>query len=429
MKFNRVFVLDKDRRPLAPCRPARARKLLTSGEAAVLRRYPFTIILKIRMPEVAVPGVRLKVDPGSKVTGLALVCEKSSRVVFAAELGHRGQQIKNDLESRRALRRSRRNRKTRYRAPRFDNRRRPEGWLAPSLNHRVETTMTWVGRFLRLSNVQALSVERVKFDTQAMQNPEISGVQYQQGELMGYEVREYLLEKWGRHCAYCGAKDSPLEIEHVIPRSKGGSNKVSNLTLACNRCNTKKGNLPIEEFLKKDPARLEWIKRGIKASLKESAAVNATRNALFRSLLGTGLSVETGTGGRTKFNRCSLGLPKAHWIDAACVGESGEKVKVNANMKPLAIAAKGHGNRQMCGTDKFGFPIRHRTRRKQHFGFQTGDMVRACVPRGKSKGVHTGRVLCRARGSFDIKTKHERVGDVSHKNCTTIHRSDGYEYN
>jgi 5-methylcytosine-specific restriction endonuclease McrA len=84
-------------------------------------------------------------------------------------------------------------------------------------------------------------MELVKFDTQLMENPDISGIEYQQGELAGYEVREYLLEKWGRKCAYCSETDLPLQIEHIIPRSRGGSDRVSNLTLACEGCNRLKG--------------------------------------------------------------------------------------------------------------------------------------------------------------------------------------------
>ncbi|WP_459571780.1 RRXRR domain-containing protein, partial [Cupriavidus sp. 8B] len=99
-------------------------------------------------------------------------------------------------------------------AARFDNRRKPAGWLAPSLQHRVQTTMAWVRRLRALAPITAISTELARFDMQAMQNAEISGVEYQQGELAGYEVREYLLEKWGRQCAYCDARDMPLELEH-----------------------------------------------------------------------------------------------------------------------------------------------------------------------------------------------------------------------
>lgn len=115
-----------------------------------------------------------------------------------------GQQIRSRLLERRQLRRGRRYRKTRYRKPRFANRRRPEGWLPPSLESRISNIVTWVNRLMKLCPISAISIELVKFDTQKLQNLEIRGVEYQRGELCGYEVREYLLEKWGRKCAYCG---------------------------------------------------------------------------------------------------------------------------------------------------------------------------------------------------------------------------------
>ena len=234
-EIMQVFVLDTNKRQLEPVHPAEARLLLNDQRAAVYRRYPFTIILKEEVPEAKPTPLRLKIDPGSRTTGIAILRD-SGEIVFAMELTHRGLRIKSQLESRRTIRRSRRNRKTRYRKPRFENRTRPKGWLAPSLKSRVYNIETWVSRLRSACNITEISMELVRFDTQLLQNPEISGVAYQQGELAGYEVREYLLEKWNRTCAYCGKTDVPLEIEHIVPRSKGGSNSVSNLTLACHGC-------------------------------------------------------------------------------------------------------------------------------------------------------------------------------------------------
>ena len=420
---NHIFVLDTNRKPLTPCKPGVARSLLKAGKASVFRRYPFTIILNKEVDANPEP-LELKLDPGSKVTGIAL--KQGNHIIFAAELQHRGQQIKEALLSRRQLRRSRRNRKTRYRPARFLNRTRPEGWLAPSWQHRVDTLMTWVHRFRRLAPVGRITQELVRFDLQLMENPEISGVEYQQGELQGYEVREYLLEKWGRTCAYCGAQNVPLEVEQIQPRSKGGSDRVSNLTMACHSCNQAKGNGDIRDFLSGQPDVLSRLLRQAKSPLKDAAAVNSTRWALFKALKATGLPVTTGTGGQTKFNRLRLNLPKAHWLDAACVGPV-ESLEVLTS-KPLLILAKGHGTRQMCGTNKYGFPNRHRSRRQIHKGFQTGDMVTATVTAGKKIGSYLGRVLCRASGSFDITTASVRVAGISHKYCQPIHRKDGYAY-
>src|SRR6266550_4733359 len=240
--MNQVFVLDTTKQPLNPVQPGYARLLLKQGKAAVYRRFPFTIILKRAVEQPVVQPLRLKIDPGSKTTGIALVNDASGEVVWAAELTHRGDQIKRDLDKRRAVRRSRRWRKTRYRAPRFDNRRKKVGALPPSLESRVCNVATWIGRLLRRSPVDAISQELVRFDTQALQNPDIEGAEYQQGTLAGYEVREYVLLKWNHQCAYCDAREIPLELDHIYPRSRNGSNRVSNLTLACHGCNQRKSN-------------------------------------------------------------------------------------------------------------------------------------------------------------------------------------------
>jgi len=420
--MQRVLVIDKNKQPLMPCHPARARELLNKGKAAVYRTFPFTIILKEREGGDTQP-IAFKIDPGSKATGMALVADfkRGKRVIWAGELTHRGQQIRDALLSRRQLRRSRRAGHTRYRQARFDNRRRPEEWLPPSLQSRVENIWTWEHRLSKACPITHIAQELVKFDTQLMANAEIRGVEYQQGELAGYKVREYLLEKWQRQCAYCNAKDLPLQVEHINPKLRGGSNRVSNLTLACHDCNQEKRTQTATEF------GFPEIQKLAKAPLKDAAAVNATRWALYQRLETIGLPLEVGTGGRTKFNRTMQGYAKTHWLDAACVGESGEKVHITSSDTPLLIKATGHGSRQMGRTDKYGFPSRYRLRQKRHCGFQTGDMVKAIVPAGKYLGTHMGRVACRATGSFDITTATGKV-TVSHRTIETTHHADGYTY-
>jgi 5-methylcytosine-specific restriction endonuclease McrA len=427
---NYVFVLDHEKRPQTPIHPGYARQLLKHFVAAVYRRYPFVLILKesFSLPIKPKP-VEIKLDPGSRTTGIALV--QVNKVIWGAELTHRGFAIREKLESRRQLRRSRRNRKTRYRQPRFLNRARQSGWLAPSLQHRVDTTVTWVKRLMKYAWVYSITQELVKFDMQALQNPEIDGVEYQQGTLFGYELRQYLLEKWQRKCAYCGKQDCKLQIEHIVPRSKGGSNRASNLALACEKCNQTKGAKNIEDFLKKKPDVLKKVLAQAKKPLKDAAAVNTTRWALQNSLKLLGKLIKTGTGGQTQFNRVGLGLPKEHWIDAACAGtlftSIGFELKV-LTTKPLLITAKGHGTRQSCRTNKFGFPVRYVERKKIHFGFSTGDIVKAVVPSGKKAGIHVGRLATRKSGSFNISTNAGLVEGINHKYCTTIQKKDGYSY-
>jgi hypothetical protein len=209
--------------------------------------------------------------------------------------------------------------------------------------------------------------------------------------------------------------------------SQSGSNSIANLTLSCEKCNTKKGTKDIKEFLKKDPTRLDKILEQARKPLADAAAVNTSRFALLSVLKVTGLPIETGSGGLTKFNRSQQKLEKTHWIDAACIGESTPFLNIKG-VKPLLITANGHGTRQMCGTDKFGFPNRHRTNRKIHFGFQTGDIVKAVVTNGKKVGEYVGRVLCRATGSFDVSTKTGRVSGINHRYCSVLHKKDGYSY-
>jgi 5-methylcytosine-specific restriction endonuclease McrA len=425
---SKVFVVDANRKPLDPVHPGYARLLLTQRKAAVLRRYPFTIVLKTAVEHPEVQPLRMKIDPGSKTTGLAIVNDANGIVIFAAHLEHRGQAIKKALDERRAVRRGRRQRKTRYRAPRFNNRMRRNGWLPPSLESRIANILTWVQRLCRVAPITTISQELIKFDLQQMQNPEIAGIEYQQGDLAGYEVREYLLEKWNRQCAYCGAKEVSLQIEHIQAKASGGTNRISNLCLACDPCNKAKGTMEIGVFLANKAEVLTGILDQAKAPLKDAAAVNATRWALYERLKALELPIECGSGGLTKFNRVSRQLPKEHWVDAACVGKSTAEHLKMTDVVPLLIMAKGHGCRQMCNVDEIGFPCSKPKGAKKVQGFQTGDIVRAIVTSGTKQGTYVGRVLLRATGYFDIRTKQGRVQGISHRFCTPIHRCDGYSY-
>jgi 5-methylcytosine-specific restriction endonuclease McrA len=438
-----------------PCSEKRASELLESGRARVHRLYPFAIrVVDLNFEEIAaangIQPMRLSLDPGSKTTGLALSRVSESvdletgeisapvmHISFLMELIHRGAQIRKDLESRAVLRKGRRSRNLRYREPRFLNRKnKKKGWLAPSLQHRIDTTISWVNRLQKLAPITHLAQELVRFDMQKMQADEegktIEGVEYQRGTMAGFELGEYLLAKWNRTCAYCDAQNVPLEKEHIVPKSKGGSNRVSNLTLACRPCNQRKDNLDIKVFLAKDPIRLKRITAQAKAPLKDAAAVNSTRWALFGALKSTGLPVETGSGGQTKFNRVRLGIPKTHALDAACVGGVSD---VRRPAQPtLVVKCNGRGSRSRTRNDAHGFPRGYLMKEKSIRGFRTGDMVRATVPASSKKaGVHFGRVAIRATGSFNIQTKNAAgeavvIQGIGHKYCVLVARGDGYSY-
>ena len=393
-----VFVLDRRKQPLMPCSEKRSRLLLGRGRALVVRAYPFTIRLKSRVGGNTQP-VRIKIDPGSKTTGMAVVRENGQKqhVLALIELAHRGRQISKSLEQR-----------------------------------RVDTTKSLLNRLRSLVPVVSISQELVRFDTQRMTNPEISGVEYQQSTLLGYEIREYLLEKWGRECAYCTDKDTPLQIEHIDPKANGGSNRISNLTLACRPCNQEKDRKSLVSFfatskrLKNHQARLDRILKQCKKPLRDASAVNSIRWALYQTLKQTGLSVEVGTGGRTKFNRCRLRMPKTHALDAACVGEV--EIVEGWDVPTLAVKATGRGSYKRTRLTKHGFPRGYLMRQKQVKGFQTGDMVRAVVPTGTKAGTWLGRVAVRKTGSFNIQTNSGAIQGISHRHCVLTQRADGYGY-
>lgn len=420
--MSHVFVLDTTRKPLAPVHPGRARLLLTQQKATVFRRYPFTIMLKQAKPDATPAPLRVKIDPGSTTTGLAMLDDVPGEVVWAAELTHRGQQVKDALATRRSQRRGRRQRHTRYRQPRFDNRTRPQGWLPPSLCSRIQNVVTWIARLRRYAPIGAISYEVVRFDTQLIEHPDMSGIEYQQGTLAGWETREYLLLKWGYRCAYCGKETTRWEVDHIIPRSRGGSNRISNLALSCHECNQEKGDRTAAEYGHPE------VQAQAKRSLQDAAAVNSTRWALYERLKQTGLPIEAGTGGRTKWNRTQRELPKTHWIDAACVGVSTPTTITIQGIVPLVIKAMGRQRRQMCLPDAYGFPRTKSKGKSLVQGFRTGDIAKAIIPTGTKVGTYVGRVAVRETGRFNITTTHGTIQGLNARYFTAIQCVDGYSY-
>ena len=424
-----VFVLDRTGKALMPCCEKRARLFLERGRARVHRVLPFVIRLTDRSSDTcAFHALRLKLDSGSKTTGIALVREFNGGIAVLNffELLHRGRQISEALTARWNMRRARRSRHTRYRSPRFLNRCKAKGWLAPSLQHRVVTIMAWVRRVCRWAPVCALSTELVRFDMQALEHPEISGVASQHGTLAGYELREYLLAKWSRKCMYCDRQGVPLQVEHIHARANGGTNRPSNLGIACQSCNQKKAARDIRELLEKDPARLARILAQAKQPLKDAAAVNATRWALLNSLKTTALAVEASSGGRTKYNRCRLDLPKTHALDAACVGAV--EAITQWQRPTLAIKATGRSVYQRTRLDKYGFPRGYLMRHKSFKGFQTGDTVRGTVTSGKKVGSYLGRIAVQASGNFNLQNGKNVAQGISYRYCAMVQRADGYGY-
>ena len=403
--MSKVAVLDQQKRILEPCHPAVARRLLREGQAAVFKRYPFTIILKHEVTDPTTTNYTLSVDPGSKCTGLAIT-DSENTIVACFELHHSGGAIKKKLAERAGYRRSRRTRKLRYRPARWQNRSRKaptltetgwvyqsfgqssEGWIAPSLMSRVFNIHTWTRRLYNIYPITRLAVEHVKFDTQLMENPEISGVEYQRGTLYEAELWEYLLEKFGRKCFYCGTKDVPLEKEHILPRAKGGTDRADNLTISCRPCNIEKGNQHPDEMDGQLGKRAQQALRAAKKPLKDAQAVNTIRWKIVETLKATGLPVICGTGGKTKWHRKQADLPKTHYYDAACVACVPKSPVSPASV--LAIHAVGYGHRGDLGDYQTkqkapGFK-RPYTRMEHSGGFQRLDTVEMTTKKGQFIG-------------------------------------------
>ncbi|MFF9511856.1 RNA-guided endonuclease IscB [Streptomyces sp. NPDC014724] len=355
-----------------PCHPARARELLANGRAVVARHTPFTIRLKDRTrADSDVDGMQMRIDPGSKGTGIALTDTKREstadgtpvtvrRGLVSIELRHRGSQIRRAMGQRAGYRRRRRSANCRYRARRSHNRTRPKGWRPPSVRHRIDTTLATAHRLCQYAPVTEIHIEQVAFDTHAMSaGCGLTTTEYRSGTLAGTEIREYLLAKWGRACAYCGACGVPLNIDHIQPRSRGGSNRISNLTLTCIGCNQAKNSTSVEEFLAHRPGRLAAIRAQVKATLRDAAVMNATRQLLTDALAGLGKPVRTWSGGRTKWNRTAMGLPKTHTLDALCVGqldhEAGAAI-VRVPQQLQVLTATGRGSYARTTPDRYGYP-------------------------------------------------------------------------
>lgn len=450
-----VITLDKRKKPLGTCSERRARILLTKKRACVYKYYPFTIIIKdidVRTFEKK-EEYRVKIDPGAKYTGIAVVRLSDNAMVFAQQIEHRGEQVKKNLDTRRACRRNRRNRETRYRRPKWGNKQlpkgakpkydtsRPEGWLPPSVKSVADNIIIWVVRLCKLFNITQCSFEAVRFDTQLMDNPDIEGVQYQQGELFGYEIKEYLLDKFGHVCQYCGglSGDPILEWEHIVPKSRGGSNSVKNATLSCRTCNQEKGSRTPQEWkdaIKAKTKLAEARRKGIDNVLTNKPAgvsnrycawVSASRRYVESALFAMFDTVECASGGRTKYNRERLGLPKDHHYDALCVGavpEAGYKDLTNGYC--FIAKAIGRGSRLRGQINKCGIiTVKYPKGPKRRFGFQNGDIVRADVLKGKYAGTHVGRVMTRASGYFDIR-KNDALATTNYRNCIVLQHDNGF---
>lgn len=320
-----VYVLDKEGKPLMPTeRHGKVRRLLRDEKAHVVRLQPFTIQLDYESTTYR-QEVSLGIDAGSVHIGVSATTE--NKELFAAEVVLRTDIVKK-LANRLEMRRTRRNRKTRYRKPRFDNRRRKEGWLAPSVRNKVESHLKVIRLVHSLLPVTKTTIEVAQFDAQKIKNDAIQGVEYQQGEQMGFwNVREYVIARDGHKCQHCKGKsgDNILNVHHLESRKTGG-NAPNNLITLCETCHKAyhRGEFELK------------VKRG--TSLRDAAVMNIMRRAVYNKAKAEFENVYLTYGYVTKHTRIKNGIEKTHCADAFSISRNVKAVRLGLYLKCRCLA-------------------------------------------------------------------------------------------
>ena len=437
---NRVPVIDAEYRPLAPCSPRRARILVKQGKANGRHQNGvYYLTLHRTIPQESIQSAHLMIDPGKSFTGLAIVRddEQPNRtILFCGIIQHRND-IQKRMTQRASFRRTRRGR-LRFRKPRFSNRRRPADWLPPSLRSRLDNTITWVSQLSALVAIYDIHVETAQFDAQRLRNPEVHGKEYQQGTLYHTTLRAFVIHRDNSTCRYCGKKAKPVELDHVVPRSLNGPNTPWNLVVSCHKCNQRKGNKSLAEFLKRRPQRLADIKAQLQKPLASAAHMNVIIPALLNRLHQQGVPVTEHDAAQTAANRQTLNVKKDHHIDAAVLGEPATLRGVPNHI--LSIKAIGRGQRKRIMPDKSGTPHSqdwpnycrlspaerrkiptpgHKNRRKRIDGIGTGYLAQIQHASGTVRGHATPY-----RNRVSIGTKPARTAYIS--TATLIARHHGY---
>ena len=282
--------------------------LLRHGKAHVVSRVPFIVQLDYESTTYT-QEVSLGIDAGSKHIGVSASSEKKELLAAQVELRN---DVMNLLSTRRELRQTRRNRKTRYRKSRFDNRKRKDGWLAPSIEQKVDSHLKVIRLAHKLLPITKTTIEVAQFDAQKIKNPDIKGEEYQQGEQMGFwNVREYVLARDGHKCIHCKgkSKDPILNVHHLESRKVGG-NSPSNLIVLCETCHKAyhRGEFDLK------------IKRG--SSLRDAAVMNIMRWAIYERAKAEFQNIHLTYGYITKHTRIGNGIAKTHAADAFCIAKN-----------------------------------------------------------------------------------------------------------
>ena len=383
-----VYVLSKSGSPLMPSeRHGHIRKLLKNNLARVIQRTPFTIQLLYDTPN-EIQDIALGVDTGSNFIGLSASTEKKE--VFSGEVELRND-VHDNLQSRKMMRRTRRNRKTRYRKARFNNRHIPNGWLPPTILQKENSHLQAIKKLHKILPIAKIRMEIGNFDTQKLENPDISGIEYQQGEQLDFwNTREYVLFRDKHKCQVCHgkSKDTILNVHHIKQRKDGGSDSPKNLITLCETChkNYHKGTLKYT-FDKPSNAFL---------GLKDAAHMNTMKWKLYNDLKELYSNVEVTFGYITKSKRIELGIEKQHYNDAYIIANNLSAVHMTSIYKYKCIRSHNRSLHKMLPSK--GGIRKPNVLPKYMFGYQNNDKVK--IMTANEVGFITSR---RKSGSFTIK--------------------------
>ena len=380
-----VYVINKHGKPLMPCKPRKARLLLKNKQAKILKYEPFTIQLLYGSSGYK-QKVSLGIDAGSKHVGASATTKKQE--LYASKTELRGDMIVKLLSTRRELRCSRRNRKTRYRKARFLNRvhSKHKGWLSPSIENKINTHIRIIDDVYKLLPIYNIIVETASFDIQKLKNKDISGKEYQEGEQLGFSnVREYVLSRDNHTCRCCHGKlkDNILQVHHIESRKTGG-NAPNNLITLCKTCHTKYHNGEI-----KLPKK---IHRGIR--FKDATFMGIMRWTLYERLKKLYKNVSMTYGYITKYKRIKYNIEKSHVADAFCIANNLNAKRLNYYY--LQKQVRRH-NRKLHKSKIYSGGYRKNNQAKYSvFGFHLFDKV-------KYNNIDCFIFGRRLSGSFDIR--------------------------
>lgn len=404
-----------------PCSQRKARILLKQNKAKIYKYNPFTIQLTIATGETK-QDCHIGVDTGSKHIGLAVTSE--NKVLFKAEVELR-QDVKSNLDIRRMYRRNRRNRKTRYRKSRFLNRKRSEKWLQPSLENRINHTFCWIDELCALVPNPKLHIEVGKFDAAKMINPDIQGVDYQQGQTYGfYDERYFVFARDNYTCQCCGkSKDKVLQTHHIIYRSNGGSNRVDNLITVCTDCHTYENH-------QKGGVLYKWQEQHKKAKqYKEPPFMNTLRKRVFKKYP----EAEITYGSITTPKRKEIGLDKTHYNDAIVISGV-ETIKENPSEWLLIRQFRKKKRSLHEATARKGRKEPNRIQKRNskntpsYQGYFLNDKVSVLGKVGHITGFTSGGVYIKDKDDNYITLPNKSYKQVSISKLQLLHHNNNWQY-